>query len=396
MRTIVDNVVLRYFDCGVPEGGFARIVCEDCRSEFLLCFSCKARNLCPSCDAKRAAAFAAFLQEEILEDVGHAVWSFSIPKMLRRYFLFRRELLTELARAGYETVHELMAAAVDDNNVRVGMVASIQTFSDNLVWNPHLHCVVSRGVWRADRQGIPVPYIDTDAAEILFREKVFRLLQQHDLLSDERIEFLRSWRRSGFSIDNALYLYPSDTQALEILSRYIVRCPVSLRRLKYDKKSNYVLYQPKSKNRKAELLAPLEFLARVLIHILRWAALRRSPATSDSLEAARMRTIPQPNQHSILYYGRYARRRRKHTRKKRPPVDDNELNASQRKTLRQRWANLIRRVFKTDPLICKNCGGQMRIVSFITEPGVIRQILVHLESRNNKDPPAPTDSPPRS
>ena len=32
-RGFVDNVVLRYFDCGVPEGGFARIVCEDCRSE---------------------------------------------------------------------------------------------------------------------------------------------------------------------------------------------------------------------------------------------------------------------------------------------------------------------------------------------------------------------------
>jgi hypothetical protein len=89
-RGFVDNVVLRYFDCGVPQGGFARIVCEDCRSEFLLCFSCKARNLCPSCYAKRAAAFAAFLQEELLEEVGHAVWSFSIPKMLRPYFLFQR------------------------------------------------------------------------------------------------------------------------------------------------------------------------------------------------------------------------------------------------------------------------------------------------------------------
>ena len=167
--------------------------------------------------------------------------------MLRPYFLFHRELLTELARAGYETVHELMAAAVEDSNVRVGMVASIQTFSDNLKWNPHLHSIVSRGVWRDDGQWIPVPYIDTHAAEILFREKVFRLLQAHDLLSDERIKILRSWRRSGFSIDNDVYLYPSDTQALESLSRYIVRCPVSLQRLRYDKKSHYVLYQPKSK-----------------------------------------------------------------------------------------------------------------------------------------------------
>ena len=250
------------------------------------------------------------------------------------------------------------------------MIASIQTFSDNLAWNPHLHCVVSRGVWLAGGQWIPVPYIDTHSAEILFREKVFRLLQEHDLLSDERIKILRSWRRSGFSIDNDLYIYPSDTQALETLSRYIVRCPVSLQRLHYDKKSNYVLYQPKSKNRKAELLDPLDFLARVLIH------------------------IPQPSQHSILYYGHYARRARKHTRKKRPTADDdNELNATQRKTLRRRWANLIRRVFKTDPLICKNCGGKMRIVSFITEPSVIRQILDHLRKRNTRDPPSPSNSP---
>ncbi len=192
--------------------------------------------------------------------------------------------------------------------------------------------------------GFPFPTSTPTLRKFCFREKVFRLLQQHDLLSDERIKILRSWRHSGFNIHNDIYLYPSDTQAIETLSRYIVRCPVSLLRLHYDKKSNYVIYQPKSKNRKAELLDPLDFLVRVLIH------------------------IPQPNQHSILYYGHYARRTRKHTRKKRLVADDDELNATQRKTLRRRWANLIRRVFKTDPLICKNCGGKMRIVSFIRPP----------------------------
>ena len=101
-------------------------------------------------------------------------------------------------------------------------------------WLAHLHCVVSRGVWLAGGEWIPVPYIDTHAAEILFREKVFRLLQQHDLLSDERIKILRSWRHSGFNIHNDVYLYPSDTQAIETLSRYIVRCPVSIQRLHYE------------------------------------------------------------------------------------------------------------------------------------------------------------------
>jgi hypothetical protein len=50
-------------------------------------FSCKGRGLCPSCGAKRAADLAAFLVDEVVEDVGHAHWVFTIPKMLRIYFL---------------------------------------------------------------------------------------------------------------------------------------------------------------------------------------------------------------------------------------------------------------------------------------------------------------------
>jgi len=134
------------------------------------------------------------------------------------------------------------------------------------------------------------------AASTLTREKVFRLLYDQGLLSDDRMNLLRSWRRSGFSIDNDLYLHPSDSQALETLCRYIVRCPVSLQRLHYDTKSKFVLYQPRSKTRKAELLNPLEFLARVLIH------------------------VPEPTQRSILYYGHYARRGRKNSRDRPSPV----------------------------------------------------------------------------
>jgi hypothetical protein len=47
-------------------------------------------------------------------------------------------------------------------------------------------------------------------------------------------------------------------------------------------------------------------------------------------------------------------------------------------------------------LICKNCGGKMRIVSFITEPSVIRQILDHLRKRKTRDPPCPSNSCPSS
>jgi C4-type Zn-finger protein len=38
-------------------------------------------------------------------------------------------------------------------------------------------------------------------------------------------------------------------------------------------------------------------------------------------------------------------------------------------------------VYGVDPLSCPSCGGEMRIISFITELPVIRKILKHLGSQ---------------
>lgn len=57
-RRFFDEQVLRSLDCGLLENGFARIRCPECAEEYLLAFSCKARELCPSCAAKRSAATA--------------------------------------------------------------------------------------------------------------------------------------------------------------------------------------------------------------------------------------------------------------------------------------------------------------------------------------------------
>ena len=71
-RGFLDGVVARYLDCGLLECGFARVFCDHCKDEYLLPFSCKCRGICPSCDAKRAAVFAAYLKDELLENVCHA------------------------------------------------------------------------------------------------------------------------------------------------------------------------------------------------------------------------------------------------------------------------------------------------------------------------------------
>jgi len=39
------------------------------------------------------------------------------------------------------------------------------------------------------------------------------------------------------------------------------------------------------------------------------------------------------------------------------------------------WARLIAKVFQADPLVCKRCGGPLKVVAYITHTVAIRRIL---------------------
>ncbi len=376
-RGFVDSAINRYLDCGLFEHGFARVQCARCQHEFLVAFSCQGRGLCPSCGAKRAAAFAAFLSDEVLEDVAHDQWVFSLPKMIRPYFIYHRELLGALARASYETVSELMAALLpEDEGCRPGRVTVVQTFGSRLNVNPHVHSLASRGGWTASGRFIPIASIDTHAAELLFRHKVLKLLKKEGLLSDERIDVMLSWQHSGFSVHNAVGVDRQDRSGLERLSRYLLRSPVSLARLRWDEETDEVAYALKGSagahphdvgepdTIAEEKLDAMEFVARVITH------------------------IPEPRLHVVHYFGAYSSVVRARRRQQDPQDSDSELwLASDEKpppapsASRRAWADLIRRIYQVDPLVCARCGGEMRIISFITDPSVIRKILVHLARR---------------
>ena len=98
MRRVVPESVEQFLACGRLQGGFARIRCPACKSEHLLAFSCRARGICSSCQAKRAALFAEKLAGEILPPVPYRHWTFTIPKAIRGLFEREGRLLGVLSR----------------------------------------------------------------------------------------------------------------------------------------------------------------------------------------------------------------------------------------------------------------------------------------------------------
>jgi hypothetical protein len=63
-------------------------------------------------------------------------------------------------------------------------------------------------------------------------------------------------------------------------------------------------------------------------------------------------------------------------------------------TSRIAWAKLLARVGEEFPLECPACGGDIRLIAFITEPGPIRKILVHLGEPPEPPPISPARGPP--
>jgi len=377
-RGFLDRVVSSYVDCGNSSCGFARVRCPQCASEYLVAFSCQTRAFCPSCAAKRAAIFGAYVVEEVVAEVGHAQWVFTVPKLLRPYFLYHRELLGSLSQAAWQTVAEMVDAAADgDEQVRPGMVSVIQTARSDLGFSPHIHALASRGGWTPDGRWVPVPFIDCEAAERIFRHKVMRFLKDEGLLSEERAKLLLSWRRSGFSVHNRVTASAADPGGLERLARYLMRPPLSLERLHLDEDAQSATYRVKRSARARhagsevlETFDPRDLLARILMH------------------------VAEPRAHLVRHYGEYAVAARAKRRRLEqlieygrelpcpgPVASGDDPSSAERRASRRAWAQLIRRKYESDPLLC-DCGAEMKIIAVITEPAVVDCILRHLDQNH--------------
>ena len=55
---------------------------------------------------------------------------------------------------------------------------------------------------------------------------------------------------------------------------------------------------------------------------------------------------------------------------------------------------LLARLWESLPLVCPNCGADMRIIAFVTEATPVQCILDHVGERTEPPPIAPAQGPP--
>jgi hypothetical protein len=159
---------------------------------------------------------------------------------------------------------------------------------------------------------------------------------------------------------------------LERLVRYVARGPICNDRLELDG-DGMVIYKFKREwknGARAVVLSPTAFLERLCALIPRP---RRPLITYHGVlaPAARIRPAIVPTPEPLDPSCSHEPKSRASNPKPKPPK-----RRGQRRYYS--WAELIRRVFLTDVLVCPRCNGRRRVLAAITDPAVIRRILEHL------------------
>lgn len=287
-RPVIQDVVEKYLDCGNPMCGFARIRCPDCGEERLLMFSCKTRGFCPSCHAKRREEWGEWMQEELLLDVPHRQVVFTIPKMLRLFFRFKRKLLDSLCLSAVRSLVKFLYTATG-SELMPGVVAVIQTFGDRINFHPHIHCLVTEGGTTPDGVFHRVFRFHDEALQEIFTHEVFSLLLRKKLIGLPLVEKILGWRHTGFNVHSQVRTQTKSEA--ERVGKYMIRPVLSMKRLFFDETGGKVRYQYEKYGSQAESIDYLEFIARVTSH------------------------IPDKGQVMIRYYGLYSNAHRGKIRK---------------------------------------------------------------------------------
>jgi ribosomal protein S27E len=411
-----------FVKCGRLEHGFLRVVCDDCKHEKLVAFSCKKRGFCPSCGARRMAESAKLLVDDVLQ--GHPVrqWVLSLPIPLR---LLLARYPKELSKV-MQIIHRAIAtdiihrAGYLKKQAKTGAVTYIQRFGSALNLNIHFHMLFLEGVIKIEqgqtkfkcvkapshsdmerlintishriaqyleKVGLIQRDIDNtflnlsiddedsllqlQASSVNYRiavgkdagKKIFSL---QTLSAKDHDNYGQLAKIAGFSLHAGVFADTHQKDKLERLCRYIARPAVSEKRLSLTTSGNirYELKTPFTDGTTHVFFSPIDFVGKL-------AAL-----------------VPPPRLNLTRFYGVFApnanvraevtaSRRGKNS----PRLAENLKGSNKPYHARSMtWAQRLKRVFNIDITVCEACEKtNVKIIACVTDPAVIYKILMHLD-----------------
>jgi hypothetical protein len=241
--------------------------CDECAAEVFSYHSCKNRS-CPKCHTDQTERWLEARKGEMLPTRYFHV-TMTVPEELREVLRAnQRDGYTMLMKAAAEAIVEL---ARDPRYVggTVGVLAVLHTWTQQLLFHPHVHCLVTGGGisddgdhWYPSRNAFLVP---EKALAKLFRGKLRAAFEK---------------RRSDLALAEAAWSRPwvvhctvwgeGEQAVLEYLARYVFRVAITNTRIVgLDDQGVVIRHKHRKSSRwRTSRISAHEFMRRFLQHVL--------------------------------------------------------------------------------------------------------------------------------
>jgi hypothetical protein len=256
-----------------PDGHIERVWYNSCR-----------HRMCPQCAWLQIERWL-LQQKARLLACEHYHVIFTLPDELRGLWLANSRPMTQLL---FATVRETLCELLGDAKylgAQAGIIAALHTWSQTLVFHPHLHCLVTgggltaEGQWRAVRHGFLLP---VRVVMAVFRGKLLAALREglaHGQLAlpegrscQQMANLLNKLGRTKWNV-HIRERYPHGAGVLTYLARYIRGGPLANQRLVSSHRGEVTFryrVNGEASDRKAQGLLTLslvEFIRRYLLHV---------------------------------------------------------------------------------------------------------------------------------
>jgi hypothetical protein len=392
------NRLEKFTGCADWSQGVARIQCEDCGYSYFRPFSCKVFHLCPSCDQKRTLLYAEYLAEDLLLELPHRQFVFTIPKILRPFFKTDKRLFGAVSRLIYTLLSDFFSLAAGQK-LLCACVVSYQSFGEFARFHPHWHVLVLEGGFTRYDRFVYLPLGADKGMLKVWQTAILLLFLRNKLIDQDRVNMLKSWKHSGFSIESETRLISkADRQAL---GQYVVRGATCAEKIKYNPNKDTVTWTASSKGfykGRSEIFKGFEFVDQLVAHL---PPRRAQLVRRYGVYAGKVRTQWQIR--PGLYRFAPESWKQTHPARQLETQDQDTLRYGLEpaeapdvwsKLRRQSWARLLQKVYEADPFLCPKCRGTMSVVAIIEEPEELARIIEWAANREQETPISDCARPP--
>ena len=223
----------------------------------------------------------------------------------------------------------------------------------------------------------------------VWQAAILALFLRKELIDQARVNMLKDWKHSGFSIESETRLFSEADR--EALGQYVVRGATCAEKIQYDPASDTVIWTAAPKGfykGKTETFKGFEFVDQLVAHLppRRVQLVRRYGVYAGKV---RKQWQERPNIYRLAPAGwqkdHPSQSQIVHAK---PPENKEAVQVpiAWSKLRKQSWARLLQKVYEVDPFVCPKCQGTMSVVAIIEDPKELTKIIDWASQQKREQP----------